>query len=116
VAFFKLLIFCVIEMKYMVVIIQARNSSSEGGGQVSAEAFRRQVAMLHLRFYSTLMVVFVILFYALDKYRTACVLLLYSFWVPQIVLNVVTEARYVINAMRGERSHGYSPHATACAS
>ncbi|GKZ00441.1 hypothetical protein MPSEU_000996700 [Mayamaea pseudoterrestris] len=91
VAFFKLLIFCVIEMKYMAMIIQARNNSN-GGGQ-SQEALRRQVAVLHLRFYITLFSSFFLAFYVGEKYRTLYALLLYSFWVPQIVLNVITETK-----------------------
>ena len=88
VAFFKLLIFCVIEMKYMAIIIQARNSSN--GGQATAEVLRRQIAILHLRFYIALVVAFLAFFYA-D--RTVYILLLYSFWVPQIIQNIITEAK-----------------------
>jgi hypothetical protein len=90
VAFFKLLIFCVIEMKYMAIILQARNSSN--GGQ-PIDVVRRQVAVLHVRFYVALMIVFVMLLYVTDRYRLPYILLLYSFWVPQIVLNVITEAK-----------------------
>jgi hypothetical protein len=90
VAFFKMLIFCVIEMKYMAIIIQARNSSN--GGQ-STDVLRRQIAMLHLRFYTALAGSFLLLFYVGDKYRIFYVLGMYSFWVPQIILNVVTEAK-----------------------
>ncbi|CAB9530588.1 DSC E3 ubiquitin ligase complex subunit 1 [Seminavis robusta] len=90
VAFFKLLIFCVIEMKYMALIIQARNSSNGGN---STELLRRQVAMLHLRFYVALFGAFLAFFYAGDKYRIPYNLVLYSFWVPQIVQNVITEAK-----------------------
>jgi hypothetical protein len=90
VAFFKLLIFCVIEMKYMAIIIQARNNSN--GGE-STEVLRRQVAMLHLRFYVALFGAMLVMFYAFDRYRTFFMLVLYSFWVPQIVMNVVTEAK-----------------------
>jgi len=90
VAFFKLLIFCVIEMKYMAIIIQARNSAN--GGQ-STEVLRRQVAVLHLRFYMALLVTFLFIFYLSDRYRTYYMLTLYSFWVPQIIMNVWTEAR-----------------------
>jgi hypothetical protein len=90
VAFFKLLIFCVIEMKYMAIIIQARNNSN--GGE-STEVLRRQVAMLHLRFYVALFGAMLLMFYAFDRYRTLFMLVLYSFWVPQIVMNVVTEAK-----------------------
>lgn len=90
VAFFKLLIFCVIEMKYMALIIQARNSSNGGN---TTELLRRQVAMLHLRFYVALFGAFLAFFYAGEKFRIPYNLVLYSFWVPQIVLNVVTEAK-----------------------
>jgi len=120
VAFFKLLIFCVIEMKvsrldadvafllltnsndlllndslppplqYMAMIIQARNSSN--GGQTT-EALRRQIAMLHLRFYVALFGTFLAVFYIGEQYRIFYALALYSFWIPQIVRNVVTEAK-----------------------
>ena len=92
VAFFKLLIFCVIEMKYMAIIIQARNSSNGNGGQ-TAEQLRRQVAVLHIRFYTALFFAFLLLFQVGDKYRVPYVLMLYSFWLPQIVNNIITEAR-----------------------
>lgn len=90
VAFFKCLIFCVIEMKYMAIIIQARNSA--GGGQPS-DVLRRQVAVLHLRFYVALMTTFVLLFHLGDEWRTVYMLALYSFWVPQIILNAITQAK-----------------------
>ena len=90
VAFFKLLIFCVIEMKYMAIIIQARNSNNGGN---NTEILRRQIAMLHLRFYVALIASFLAFFYAGDGYRTIYILLLYSFWVPQIVQNIITEAK-----------------------
>ena len=91
VAFFKLLIFCVIEMKYMAIIIQARNNAN--GGQSTTELLRRQVAMLHLRFYVALVGAFTAFIYAGQQYRTIYMLGLYSFWVPQIVQNIITEAK-----------------------
>lgn len=90
VAFFKLLIFCVIEMKYMAIIIQARNAGSGGN---TMEHLRRQIAVLHLQFYVALMGTLVALFYAWDMNQTFFMLVLYSFWVPQIVRNVITEAK-----------------------
>jgi hypothetical protein len=90
VAFFKLLIFCVIEMKYMAIIIQARNNSNGGN---TTELLRRQVAMLHLRFYVALVASFLAFFYSGEEYRTIYVLALYSFWVPQIIQNIITEAK-----------------------
>lgn len=88
VAFFKLLIFCVIEMKYMAIITQARNA-----GNNTIDRLRRQIAMLHLRFYVALLGAFIALFYAWESHRTMYILALYSFWVPQIVLNVITETK-----------------------
>ena len=49
--------------------------------------------MLHLRFYVALFGAFLAFFYAGEKFRIPYNLLLYSFWVPQIVQNVITEAK-----------------------
>lgn len=95
VAFFKLLIFCVIEMKYMAIIVQARNNAN--GGMTTADFLRRQIAMLHLRFYVALVGAFLAFFYAGQQYRTIYMLALYSFWVPQIVQNVITEAKHPLH-------------------
>jgi hypothetical protein len=94
VAFFKLLIFCVIEMKYMAIIIQARNANNGGN---TVDLLRRQIAMLHLRFYVALLGTFIAFFYAWESYRTVYMLMLYSFWVPQIVHNIVTEAKHPLH-------------------
>jgi Ring finger domain len=91
VAFFKLLIFCVIGMKYMAIIVQARYNSN--GGTLSADALRKQVAMLHVRFYVALVVVFMIVFYSPGRYRIYNILSLYSFWIPQIILNIITQSK-----------------------
>jgi hypothetical protein len=90
VAFFKLLIFCVIELKFMAIILQARNANGAGN---SVELLRRQIAMLHLRFYVALMCTFIAFFYAWESYHRVFVLALYSFWLPQIIRNIVTEAK-----------------------
>jgi Ring finger domain len=74
----------------MAMIMQARNSSN--GGQTT-EVLRRQVAMLHLRFYVALFGAFLLAFYVGETYRIVYALALYSFWVPQIILNVYTEAK-----------------------
>lgn len=74
----------------MAMIIQARNSSN--GGQ-TAEVLRRQIAMLHVRFYVALFGAVLLSFYVGEKYRTLYMLAMYSFWVPQILLNIYTEAK-----------------------
>jgi hypothetical protein len=91
VAFFKLLIFCVIEMKYMAIIIHSRNNANSSG--VTQEDLRRQITMLHLKFYGALMFSILAFWYFGQTNRSLYVLLLYSFWVPQIILNIITEAR-----------------------
>uniref|UniRef100_A0A6U2FVB9 RING-type E3 ubiquitin transferase n=1 Tax=Pseudictyota dubia TaxID=2749911 RepID=A0A6U2FVB9_9STRA len=94
VAFFKLLIFCVIEMKYMAIVVQARhNASNNAGNDTSAEELRRKVALLHLRFYAALMFATAGFWAFGQKHRILYVLFLYSFWVPQIVCNIITEAK-----------------------
>jgi hypothetical protein len=91
VAFFKLLIFCVIEMKYMAIILQARNNS--GSTTITADELRQQVALLHIRFYIAMVVIFLFVFYSPGRNRTYIILAMYSFWVPQIILNIITEAK-----------------------
>eukprot|EP00980_Cylindrotheca_fusiformis_P006491 scaffold1378_cov137-Cylindrotheca_fusiformis.AAC.4 len=90
VAFFKFLIFCVIERKFMAIVLQARNANGTGN---SVELLRRQIAMLHLRFYVALMCTFIAFFYTWESYHRVFVLVLYSFWLPQIIRNIVTEAK-----------------------
>jgi hypothetical protein len=91
VAFFKLLIFCVIEMKYMALIIQARNNANNPNH--TQDELRRQITLLHLRFYAALMIAIMAFWYIGQSHRMLYVLSLYSFWVPQIILNAITEAR-----------------------
>lgn len=74
----------------MAMVIQARNS---GNGGQATEVLRRQIAMLHLRFYVALFGTFLLVFYIGEKYRVIYALALYSFWVPQIIFNIYTEAR-----------------------
>jgi transmembrane E3 ubiquitin-protein ligase len=63
VAFFKLLIFCVIKMKCTAIIIQARNNAN--GGQNTMEILLWQIVMLHVRFYFALVGSFLAFFYAI---------------------------------------------------
>lgn len=79
----------------MAIIISARNSAN--GGQTT-EVLRRQVAVLHLRYYVALFGSLVLLFYASDTFtRRIYFLVLYSFWVPQIVLNIITQAKTALH-------------------
>ena len=89
VAFFKLLIFCVIEMKYMAIIIQARYNATG----ITQDDLRRQITMLHLKFYGALIFSILAFWYFGQTNKSLYILLLYSFWVPQIILNIITESR-----------------------
>jgi len=106
VSFFKLLIFCVIEMKYMALIVQARNNNSNNtNGAQTLERLRRQIALLHIRFYTAMVGSFILLLYVGNSFRSVLVLLQYSFWIPQIILNIATEAR---NPMHNSYIYGMS--------
>lgn len=97
IAFFKLLIFGVVEMKYMAMIMHSRE---EGNGAQTREALRRQESKLHVRFYLTIFFTFFFLTMLGSRqtpishsFLTAGLLLLYSFWLPQIIFNIYTEAK-----------------------
>eukprot|EP00586_Coscinodiscus_wailesii_P010005 CAMPEP_0172513466 /NCGR_PEP_ID=MMETSP1066-20121228/252708_1 /TAXON_ID=671091 /ORGANISM="Coscinodiscus wailesii, Strain CCMP2513" /LENGTH=541 /DNA_ID=CAMNT_0013293743 /DNA_START=30 /DNA_END=1655 /DNA_ORIENTATION=+ len=91
VAFFKLLIFCVIEMKYMAIIMQARNAGR--GEDRTTEQLRQQVTLLHVRFYAALFMFLTGFWYFGKDHLFGFMTLLYSYWVPQIIYNIVTEAK-----------------------
>ena len=93
ISFFKLLIFCVIEMKYMTIIIQARHNANDNILSNTNVHLQRKVTLLHIQFYCSLIFALMLLWYVGWYYRTLYALFLYSFWLPQIVLNVITEAK-----------------------
>lgn len=83
----------------MAMIMHSREQN--GNGTPSREALRRQEAKLHVRFYFVFFVTFLFLSifmssnqgYLNVKSATAVLLFVYSFWVPQIILNIYTEAK-----------------------
>jgi hypothetical protein len=81
VAFFKLLMFCVIEMKYLQIIEQARMASA--GQHVTAERMRRQAAIIQCWFYVGLISV-ITLYWKLRHHWSFVVVFLHSWWVPQV--------------------------------
>ena len=91
IAFFKLLIFGVVEMKYMAIIVRARCNSEDPNA--TAESIRRQVNLIQAKFYASLFFALILFWYIGRKYMTLYTLLLYSFWVPQIIQNIITEAK-----------------------
>lgn len=75
----------------MAIIIQARNGATNA--TLTQEDLRRQITVLHLKFYGALVMAIVAFWYAEQSNRSLVILILYSFWVPQIILNIVTESR-----------------------
>ena len=78
-------------MKYMAIIIQARNTANNTGQ--TQEELRRQITLLHLKFYGALTTAIIAFWYFGQSNRSMYILFLYSFWVPQIILNIITESR-----------------------
>ncbi len=94
IAFFKLVIFSIFEIRYMFIIHQSRNSQSANAA--SFNGLRRQLATLHARFYAILFFL-LFLIYFLANYLEVIIFLLYSFWVPQIVMNARKGVRQPLN-------------------
>ena len=83
----------------MAMIMYARERN--GNGTPTREALRRHEGKLHVRFYIVFFITFFffsIFFGSNQQYlnrnsATAVLLFVYSFWVPQIMLNAYTEAK-----------------------
>jgi transmembrane E3 ubiquitin-protein ligase len=94
-AFFKFIIFSIFEMRWLLLIWKARRPSGFAEGW---EAMRRELSLLYSRFYGSLLLGIVIL-YQLQNHLKYFVFALYSFWVPQIVLNVAGDHRKPLHPM-----------------
>lgn len=88
-AFFKFICFSIFLMRWMLLIWKARRPSGFSEGW---EAMRRELSMLYSRFYGSLLIG-ILLLLQLKTYLRFFLFALYSFWVPQIVLNVVEDHR-----------------------
>ncbi|KAK4743393.1 hypothetical protein SAY87_001394 [Trapa incisa] len=88
-SFFKFVVFSIFEMRYLLVIWKASRPMNNGEGW---EMMRRELSLLYSRFYGTLLGG-VLLIYEFHKYIKPILFLLYSFWIPQIITNVVRDAR-----------------------
>lgn len=82
VAFFELIIFCVVEMRYVVVVFQAHDPQRFWLGAST----RRQLAILHAQFYLALFASLCAVYICRDDVRLVA-FVAYSFWLPQIVRN-----------------------------
>ena len=88
-AFFKFICFSIFLMRWMLLIWKARRPSGFSEGW---EAMRRELSMLYSRFYLSLLLGLFLLYQLQDHIRIF-IFALYSFWVPQIVLNIAEDHR-----------------------
>ncbi|KAL9261409.1 Transmembrane E3 ubiquitin-protein ligase FLY2-like protein [Drosera capensis] len=88
-AFFKFVVFAIFEMRYLLAIWKASRPLNNGEGW---DAMRRELSVLYSRFYG-LLLGGVLLMYEFHNYMRPILFLLYSFWIPQIVTNVVRDSR-----------------------
>ncbi|CAN8230188.1 unnamed protein product [Cochlearia groenlandica] len=88
-AFFKFVVFSIFEMRYLLAIWKATRPSNSGEGW---ETMRRELSFLYSRFYGILLGGILIM-YKFHNYMRPILILMYSFWIPQIVTNVVRDSR-----------------------
>ncbi|KAK4368952.1 hypothetical protein RND71_012744 [Anisodus tanguticus] len=88
-AFFKFVVFSIFEMRYLLAIWKASRPMNSGEGW---EAMRRGLSVLYSRFYGILLGGILIM-YEFHKFLRPLLLLLHSFWIPQIVTNVIRDSR-----------------------
>ncbi|CAH9116620.1 unnamed protein product [Cuscuta europaea] len=88
-AFFKFVVFSIFEMRYLLAIWKARRPMNSGEGW---EAMRRELSVLYSRFYGILLGGILVM-YEFHKFLRIILLLLHSFWIPQILTNVIRDSR-----------------------
>ncbi|GAA0148464.1 ubiquitin-protein ligase [Lithospermum erythrorhizon] len=88
-AFFKFVVFSIFEMRYLLAIWKASRPANNGEGW---EAMRRELSVLYSRFYGILLGGILIM-YEFHKFLRPVLLLMHSFWIPQIVTNVLRDSR-----------------------
>lgn len=88
-AFFKFVVFSIFEMRYLLAIWKASRPANSGEGW---EAMRRELSLLYSRFYGILLGGILIM-YEFHNFLRPILLLMYSFWIPQIVTNIIRDSR-----------------------
>lgn len=88
-AFFKFVVFSIFEMRYLLAIWKANRPMNSGEGW---EAMRRELSILYSRFYGILLGGLLFM-YEFHKFLRPILLLLHSFWIPQVVTNVIRDSR-----------------------
>ncbi|KAL5793750.1 hypothetical protein ACOSP7_002344 [Xanthoceras sorbifolium] len=88
-AFFKFVVFSIFEMRYLLAIWKASRPMNNGEGW---ETMRRELSVLYSRFYGILLGGILVM-YEFHHFLRPILLLMYSFWIPQIITNVVRDSR-----------------------
>ncbi|OVA00378.1 hypothetical protein BVC80_1183g82 [Macleaya cordata] len=88
-AFFKFVVFSIFEMRYLLAIWKANRPASNGEGW---ETMRRELSVLYSRFYGILLGGILVM-YEFHSFLRPILLIMYSFWIPQIVTNVIRDSR-----------------------
>lgn len=88
-AFFKFVVFSIFEMRYLLAIWKANRPTNNGENW---EAMRRELSVLYSRFYGILLGGILIM-YEFHKFLRFILLILHSFWIPQIITNVIRDSR-----------------------
>ncbi|XP_073005439.1 transmembrane E3 ubiquitin-protein ligase FLY1-like [Typha latifolia] len=88
-AFFKFVVFSIFEMRYLLAIWKASRPLNSGEGW---ETMRRELSILYSRFYGILLGGIIIM-YELHNFLRPILFIMYSFWTPQIVANVIRDTR-----------------------
>ncbi|KAK3033307.1 hypothetical protein RJ639_033775 [Escallonia herrerae] len=88
-AFFKFVVFSIFEMRYLLAIWKASRPMSNGEGW---EAMRRELSVLYSRFYGILLGGILVM-YEFQRFMRPILLLVHSFWIPQIITNVIRDSR-----------------------
>ncbi|XWS63427.1 hypothetical protein CRYUN_Cryun06bG0096400 [Craigia yunnanensis] len=88
-AFFKFVVFSIFEMRYLLAIWKASRPMNNGEGW---ETMRHELSVLYSRFYGILLGGILVM-YEFHNFLRPILLLLYSFWIPQIITNVIRDSR-----------------------
>ncbi|MQL86573.1 hypothetical protein Taro_019112 [Colocasia esculenta] len=86
-AFFKFVVFSIFEMRYLLAIWKANRPMNSGEGW---EAMRRELSVLYSH---GVLLGGILVMYELHNFLRPILFLMYSFWIPQIVSNVVRDTR-----------------------
>jgi len=93
VAFFKFLLFSLLEARYMLIIWRRRRRDVFDEGW---DAARRELSWLYSRFYGVLVIGLIFIYHNLDNLSTI-ILLFQIYWVPQILADVYQGTRSAIS-------------------